>query len=67
MPKIDVLAADREQVRKITIQVKAKRGGANASTVAELRAGHGLPAVLQAPAAARPRRATSAAALLTAS
>ena len=32
MPKIDVLASDFEQVRKITIQVKAKRGGTSWQT-----------------------------------
>jgi hypothetical protein len=32
MPKIDVLASDFEQLRKITIQVKAKRGGTSWQT-----------------------------------
>ena len=32
MPKIDVLASDFEQNRKITIQVKAKRGGSSWQT-----------------------------------
>src|SRR5215204_5269762 len=32
MPEIDVLASDFEQVRKITIQVKAKRGGTSWQT-----------------------------------